>query len=215
MNSMTKIALVSASVLSIGALTACQSTNTVKDKDSDQARMMHGHQQKHDRKMTPEQREQFKQVRAERKQIGEQIKQACDGKAVGSAVQINAGDKTIAGTCVMTFKADHQAMKKMRAEHHQMKGEHRPMRGDMNGMRMQQGQPLTDAKRAELTKQFDQRLAERQAKQQAILKACQGQANGKAVQIKVGTQTINGKCEVRFQPKAPVAAAPAPVKSAA
>lgn len=211
MNSMTKIALVSASVLSIGALTACQSTNTVKDKDSDQARMMHGHQQKHDRKITPEQREQFKQVRAERKQMGEQIKQACDGKAVGSAVQIKASDKTIAGTCVMTFKADHQAMKKMRAEHHQMKGEHRPMRGDMKGMRMQQGEPLTNDKRAELTKQFDQRLANRQA----ILKACQGQANGKAVQIKVGTQTINGKCEVRFQPKAPVAAAPAPVKSAA
>ena len=77
---------------------------------------------------------------------------------------------------------------------------------------MQRGEPLTDAKRAELTKQFDQRLAERQAKQQAILKACQGKTDGSAVAIKVGEQQINGQCKVRFQPKAPVAPTTAPVK---
>ena len=214
MNSMTKIALVGASALSIGALTACQSTNTVKDKDSDHARMMHDHHQKHDHKMTPEQREQFQQARAERKQVIEQIQKACDSKAVGTAVQVKAGDKTIDGTCVMTFKADHKAAKHMRGEHRSMKGEHRPMRGDINGMQMKRGEPLTNAQRAELTKQFDQRLAERQAKQQAILKACQGQAHGKAVQLKVGAQSIDGKCEIRFQPKAPVTMTP-PVKSAA
>jgi hypothetical protein len=81
-------------------------------------------------------------------------------------------------------------------------------------MHMQRGEPLTDAKRAELTQQFDQRLAERQAKQQAIAKACLGKADGAAVQIKAGGQTINGKCEVRFQPKMPAQpAAPAPVKA--
>ena len=205
MNSMTKIALVGASVLSIGALTACQSTNTVQDKDNDHARMMHDHHQKHDRKMTPEQREKFQQARAERKQVIEQIQKACDSKAVGTAVQVKAGDKTIDGTCVMTFKADHKAAKHMRGEHRSMKGEHRPMRGDINGMQMKRGEPLTNAQRAELTKQFDQRLAERQAKQQAILKACQGQTDGKAVQVKAGAQTIDGKCAIRFQPKAPVA----------
>ena len=210
MNSMTKIALVGASVLSIGALTACQSTNTVQDKDSDHARMMHDHHQKHDRKMTPEQREKFQQARAERKQVIEQIQKACDSKAVGTAVQVKAGDKTIDGTCVMTFKADHKAARHMRGEHRSMKGEHRPMRGDINSMQMKRGEPLTNAQRAELTKQFDQRLAERQAKQQAILKACQGQTDGKAVQVKAGAQTIDGKCAIRFQPKAPVA-----VKSAA
>ena len=210
MNSMTKIALVGASVLSIGALTACQSTNTVKATDNDHARMMHDHHQKHDRKMTPEQREKFQQARAERKQVIEQIQKACDSKAVGTAVQVKAGDKTIDGTCVMTFKADHKAAKHMRGEHRSMKGEHRPMRGDINGMQMKRGEPLTNAQRAELTKQSDQRLAERQAKQQAILKACQGQTSGKAVQVKAGAQTINGKCAIRFQPKAPVA-----VKSAA
>ena len=211
---MTKIALVGASVLSIGALTACQSTNTVKATDNDHARMMHDHHQKHDRKMTPEQREKFQQARAERKQVIEQIQKACDSKAVGTAVQVKAGDKTIDGTCVMTFKADHKAAKHMRGEHRSMKGEHRPMRGDINGMQMKRGEPLTNAQRAELTKQFDQRLAERQAKQQAILKACQGQTDGKAVQLKVGAQSIDGKCEIRFQPKAPVTMTP-PVKSAA
>ena len=215
MNSMAKIALVSASILSMGALSACQSNNTVKDKDNDQARMMHGHHQKHERKMTPEQRQQFQQARTERKQLVEQIQKACDSKAAGTAVQIKANDKTIDGTCVMTFKADHQAMKKMRAEQQQMKGEYRPLRGEMKGMHMQHGEPLTDVKRAELTTQFDQRLAQRQAKQQAMLKACQGQANGKAVQLKVGAQSIDGKCEIRFHPKAPVTVTPAPVKSAA
>ena len=195
---MTKIALVSASVISIGALTACQSTNTVKDKDSDHARMMHDHHQKHDHKMTPEQRKQFQQTRAERKQVFEQIQKACDNKAVGQSVQIKAGDKTIDGTCSMRFKADRQDMKRM---HKEMMGMH----GEMKGMRMQHGEHLTDAKRAELTKQFDQRLAQHQAHQQAMLKACQGQPNGKAVQVKIGTHTINGKCEVRFQPKAPMA----------
>ena len=219
MNSMTKIALVGASVLSMGALTACQSTNTVKDTDNDHARMMHDHHQKHDRKMTPEQREKFQQARAERKQVVEQIQKACDSKAAGTAVQVKAGDKTIDGTCVMTFKADHKAAKHMRGEHRSMKGEHRPMRGDINSMQMKRGdinsmqmkrgEPLTNAQRAELTKQFDQRLAERQAKQQAILKTCQGQTDGKAVQVKAGAQTIDGKCAIRFQPKAPVAVKPA------
>jgi hypothetical protein len=220
MNSMTKIALVSASVLSIGALTACQSPHSVKDKDGDHARMMHDDRhQKHDHKMTPEQREQFKQARAERKQVFEQIQKACDNKAVGQSVQIKAGDKTIDGTCSMRFKADRQDMKRMHKEmmsmhgemkDTQMKGGHHPLRGEMKGMQMQ-GMPmqsaelLTDAKRAELTKQFDQRLAQHQAHQQAMLKACQGQPNGKAVQVKMGTHTINGKCEVRFQPKAPMA----------
>ncbi|CAB1217371.1 hypothetical protein [Acinetobacter bouvetii] len=205
MNSMTKMALVGASVFSMGALTACQSTNSVQDKEGDHARMMQDHHRMSDHKMTPEQREQFQQARAERQEVMKSIKTACDGKAVGSAVQVKAGEKTIDGTCMMRFTADRAAMKQMRREHH-------PMQGEMKDMRMMHhGEPLTDAKRAELTKQFDQRLAERQAHQQAMLKACQGKANGTAVQVKVGTHSMNGKCEVRFQPKMPVA--PAPVKS--
>lgn len=143
MNKMTKIALATASVLSVGALTACQSTQASKDMEQSQ------HMQ--------------------------DIKKACDGKAVGSAVQVKAGEQTLEGTCAISFKPNRDEMKR---------GEHRPMRGDQAG----------------------QRLAERQARQQAATKACQGQTDGKAVQIKVGTQTMDGKCIVHFQPKAPVSA---------
>lgn len=202
MKQMTKIALIGASVLSMGALTACQSTTA--PKDNDHGRIMKQHHGDHDRRMSPEQREHFKQMRAEQRQVFADMQKACDGKATGSTVQVKAGDKNIDGTCTMVFKADRQDMKKAR-------GEHRPMRGDIRGQ-MQRGEPLTDAKRAELTKQFDQRLAERQAKQQAIMKACQGKTDGSAVAIKVGEQQISGKCELRFQPKAPVAPTPAPVK---
>ena len=205
MNNMTKIALISASILSVGALTACQSTTSSQDKDH--SRMMKDHHGKHDRKMSPEQREQFEKSRAERKEVMKQIENACDNKANGSAVQITAGDKTIDGTCKMVFKPEHKAGGK------KMHGNDRPMRGDVNGpVHIKRGEPLTDAKRAELTKQFDQRLAERQAREQAIEKACQGQSNGKAVQIKAGTQTIDGKCEVRFQPNPSAIAKQAPAQ---
>ncbi len=40
-------------------------------------------------------------------------------------------------------------------------------RGQFRGMHMHRGEPLTDAKRAELTQQYDQRLAQRQAREQA------------------------------------------------
>ncbi|OTG80856.1 hypothetical protein B9T33_07705 [Acinetobacter sp. ANC 5054] len=209
MNNMTKMALISAGVLSMGALTACQSTTA--PKDADHGRMMKQHHGDHERKMSPEQREHFKEMRAEQRQVFTEMQKACDSKTVGTAVQVKAGDKAIDGTCVMTFKADRKAMKEARGEHKPMRGEHRPMRGDMQG-HMQRGEPMTDAQRAELTKQFDQRLAQRQAKQQAIAKACQGKTDGTAVAFKVGEQQINGKCEVRFQPKAPVAPTAAPVK---
>ncbi len=75
----------------------------------------------------------------------------------------------------MTFKPEHKAGQKMRAEHHSIKGEHRPMRGEMgNTMHMQRDEPLTDARRAELTQQFDQRLAERQAKATSDFKSLSG-----------------------------------------
>src|SRR5690606_841101 len=198
MQTMTKIALISAGVLSMGALTACQSTSNVPSNDHSAMMKHHEGKKQH---LTAEQREQFKVKRAERMQLAKQVQQACDNKAAGSAVQIKAGDKTIAGSCNMVFKADRKDMQGKRGEHRSMKGEHRPMRADVRGG-MMRGEPLTDAKRAELTKQFDQRLAQRQAQQQAMLQACQGKKDGTAAQIKVGEQTVNGKCLVRFHPKA-------------
>ena len=66
MKAMTKIVLVTASVMSMGALTACQSTQG--SKDDHQGRMMdrQNHNQQH-HKMSPEQREEMKQMHAQRK----------------------------------------------------------------------------------------------------------------------------------------------------
>ena len=212
---MSKIAILTASVLSVGALTACQTTTAPKDaKGSHQFDGRHADRM--DRRMSPEQREVFKARQEERKAAFEQIKKACDGKAVGQAVQVKFGEKTVDGTCNIQFKVDRKAMKENMQK---MRAEHRPMRGDINGMRMHRGEydghrgqqePLTDAKRAELTQQYDQRLAKRQARQQAIAQACKGQTDGKAVQIKIGEQTLNGQCEVRFHPNAPIAPSKAP-----
>lgn len=182
MQTMTKIALISASVLSMGALTACQSTSNVPNNDHPHMMKHHEGKKQH---LTPEQREQFKAKRAERMQFAKQLQQACDNKAVGSAVQIKTGDKTIDGTCKMVFKADHKEMK----SHRDMKAEHRPMRADMR-RGMMHGEVLTDAKRAELTKQFDQRLAQHQAHQQAMLQACQSKKDGTAAQIKMGKPSM-------------------------
>ena len=198
MNNMTKIALVGASILSVGALTACQSTTNTQDQKH--SRMMKEHNDKHDRKMSQEQREAFKQSRAEHREVMQKIHKACDNKAVGSTVQITAGDKTIDGTCVSHFKPEIKKADK------QQRQDHRPMRGEVRQGEFKRGEPLTDTQRAEMVKAFDQRLAEKQARQQAVAKACQGQQAGKAVQIKVGTQTLDGKCEVRFQPSAPLKA---------
>jgi len=98
-------------------------------------------------------------------------------------------------------------MKTARADFRGMKGEHRPMRGDFRAVPGQaSSETLTDAQRAEMVKKFDQRLARRQAQQQAMLQACQGKKDGAAAQIKLGDKMINGQCHVRFQPKAPIAA---------
>lgn len=202
MKAITKIALISASVLSMGALTACQSTSNVNEQ-KDHSRMMKHHEGQKQHRLTPEQREQFKAARAERMQLHKQIQQACDGKAVGSAVQIKAGDKTIDGQCKISFKPDHKGITGQRGEFRSMRGEHRPMRGEFRGG-MNRGEALTDSQRAEIVKQYDQRLSERQALQTAFANACKGQTHGKAVQVKAGTQTIDGQCIVHFQPNAPI-----------
>ena len=200
MNAMTKIAMLTTGLMTMGALTACQTTTAPQDQDP---RHLKAHHKQAN--MTPEQRELYKQKRAQRQQMFEQVKKACDGKAVGSAVQVKSGEHTIDGTCIITFKADRKEMKHVRGEERGMKGEHRashqPMRGDVRSFNQSRGEPLTDAKRKELSERYNQRLAQRQAQQQAVAKACLGQTHGKAVQIKVGEKTINGHCQVRFHPE--------------
>ncbi len=70
--------------------------------------------------------------------------------------------------------------------------------------RPQRGEVLTDAQRAEMTKQYDQRLAQRQAHQQACAKPAKVKPMVKNVQVKLGDQQLNGQCLVRFQPNQPI-----------
>ena len=212
MKAMTKVALVSASLLSMGALTACQTTTATAPQDAKQFK------KHHEQRMSPEMREKHQAHKAERKAFFEQSQKACDGKAVGQTAQVKVGDKTVDGAYVIQFKADRKDKaerkdaKQARGEFRGMRGEHRPMHGDSMHSDykghaykgdFKRGEPLTDAKRAELTQKYDQRLAKRQAQQQAFAQACTGQTDGKAVQIKLGEKTMNGKCHVRFQPKMP------------
>ncbi|MEG0342116.1 hypothetical protein ACK1JC_02740 [Acinetobacter sp. TY2] len=201
MKAMTKIVLVTASVISMGALTACQSTQGSKNDHHGRMMDRQDHNQHHN-KMSPEQREEMKQMHAQRKEMREQIQKACDGKTVGQTIQVKVGQQSVDGTCNMIFKADRKAMKEMRKNMRDDANTPRPdhMRHGMHHGGMNQDTMLTDAKRAELTKQFDQRLAQRQVQQQAIFKACQGQSNGKTVQVKFGEQTVDGTCIVKFNP---------------
>ncbi|OTG84703.1 hypothetical protein [Acinetobacter sp. ANC 4648] len=194
MKSMTKIALITASIISIGGLTACQSSTTSKDNYG--SPMMGQH--KGDRHISPEQREQMQQMRAQHKMMREQIKKACDGKTVGETVQINAGDKTLNGTCSIVFKADRKAMHEMK--HELRHDQSRMMYGHRGEKRMQE---MTTEQRAEMKQQFEQKRAERQAKWEAIQQACVGKSNGQAIQVKMGEKTINGTCVVRFKVQKP------------
>ncbi|WP_445116461.1 hypothetical protein [Acinetobacter sp. WZC-1] len=189
MKTMTKIAVVTASLISAGALTACQSTGAPKENYD--ARMTHA--DKHGRHMTPEQREQWKKFREQRKQIARQMKTACDGKAIGESVQIQSGDRTIAGSCHVVFQPDHKAMREMRAGF-------RNHEGRMNyKQRAEAMQDMTDEQRAEMKQQFQQKRTERRAQWQAVQNACSSQSNGKALQVKLGDKLIDGRCVMRFQ----------------
>src|SRR5690606_41416899 len=129
-----------------------------------------------------------------RRMLGKQMQRACEGKTIGSTVQLKAGDKTIEGQCNIFFKADRKEMKQ-RGEFRGMRGEHRPMQGNFRGG-MNGADVLTDTKRAELVKKYDQYLAVRQALQTAFARACQSKAPGKAVQVTIDVLPINGLCIV-------------------
>ena len=60
--------------------------------------------------------------------------------------------------------------------------------------------PLTAEQRAELDKKRSERLAQYQAKRDAIAKACEGKV-GQTIAIKVGEKTVNGTCQVNFKPE--------------
>lgn len=192
MKAMTKIALVSASILTAGALTACQSNPGPKD-GPDGRPMMHGEHHK----MSPEQREEMKQKRAQHKALRQQMQKACDGKAIGQTVQVTADQQNINGTCNIVFKPDHKAMKEMKQDFRR-DGEQRGHMMRHDGPRMKD---MTEEQRAQIKQEFAQKRAERKAQWDAIQKSCAGQTDGKAIQVKMGDKIIDGKCVVKFQPE--------------
>src|SRR5574343_178533 len=98
MNLFAKVALVSAVILSMGTLTACQSMTKPHDPP-----MQAGPQDPHHRHHAPRMSE---QDMAKHKAEFEQFKQACSNQPVVAKVQVKLADKTIAGTCELRFKPD-------------------------------------------------------------------------------------------------------------
>jgi len=190
MKAMTKIGLVTTSVLTIGTLTACQSTQTPKHDQKDRL-ITPRHD---DRNLSHEQREQRQKMHAQRKEIREQIQKACDGKTIGQTVQIKTEERTIEGSCNMIFKADRQSMKNMK----------RGFRQDEQTNRIRYDRPrmkdLTEEQRVQIKQQFEQKRAEHKAQWEAVQKACTGQPDGKVIQVKLGDKILNGKCMIKFQP---------------
>ncbi len=171
---MKKLAIATTVIAGALALTACQSQTQVQQPKHE--RMMKHHQ---DGRMAKQHMHGMHQA----------INQACDGKKAGENVSISAGQRSINGSCEMVFMPERgqHALK----SNYKMSERAAPLKRDA---------VLTDAQRAEMVKQFDLRLAERQAKQKAIQTACQGQTTGKAVHIKFAEQSIKGQCQLKFKP---------------
>lgn len=70
---------------------------------------------------------------------------------------------------------------------------------DREGKRMHK---LTAEERAKFEKDMQERRAQRDADRKALQQACEGKA-GQTISVKLGEQTIEGKCEIRFQPTKP------------
>lgn len=206
MNTLKKLAVITTSLIGAGALTACQSNTTPNEVQKSQQ-----FKAEHSQRFSPEKREEMRQLKAERKQVFEQIRNICEGKKVGTAVEVKAGEKTIPGTCAIRFEADRKDLRQMKSakqgdaekQTKEVQKPSRPMPNDFS--HRHPAEPLTDARRAELVKNYDQRLIQRQVKEQAFAQACQNQTSNKVIQLKVGEQTINGQCKVYFQPNQPAA----------
>ncbi|MBP1483678.1 hypothetical protein [Acinetobacter nosocomialis] len=89
------------------------------------------------------------------------------------------------------------------SEHHMMKD------GPRDGHHRMKHREFTPEQKAA----WEQHRAERQARFEQIQKACEGKANGQSVNVQVGDRTLEGTCNLRFEPKRPQPPmnAPAPV----
>lgn len=207
MNMTSRLGLISLSLVAVATLTACQSTATQHGKAEKQHQ--HGnpdgqyhkgqaHRGHHDRNMTPEQKQQWKQQSAGRKQLFKDMQQACDGKALGQSVQLKAGDQVVSGQCQMMFKPDQQAKAKYRDHGQQGRGDRN--HGMQQSMQGQQHRQLNAEQRQQRQAQFEAKREQRQAQWTAVQKACEGQPQGKAMQVKMGEKDIKGQCSITFKP---------------
>jgi hypothetical protein len=172
---MKKITIATTAAMSVLVLSACQSTTQVPQPKHE--RMMKHHQDRHMAQ---------KQQRGDRG-MQRAIAQACEGEKVGEQVDVTIGQRHVTGQCEMVFMPERG--QKLKSNY---KMQTRSTQTPRNAV-------MTDAERAEMVKEFDLRLAQRQAQQKAIQSACQGQTTGKAVQIKFGEHSINGQCQVKFK----------------
>ncbi len=198
MNMTSRLGLISLSLVAVATLTACQSTATQQGKPEQQlhqpghpdgqyhkGQARRGH---HDRNMTPEQKQQWQQQSAGRKQLFKDMQTACDGKALGQSVQLKAGDRVVSGQCQMMFKADQQTKGKYRGH-----GMHQGMQGQKHG-------EMTAEQRQQRRAQFEAKREQRQAQWTAVQKACEGQPQAKTMQVKIGDKDIKGQCMMSFKP---------------
>ncbi|GAA5016512.1 hypothetical protein GCM10023206_28330 [Acinetobacter puyangensis] len=70
---------------------------------------------------------------------------------------------------------------------------------DREGKRLHK---LTAEERAKFEEKMQEHRAQRDADRKALQQACEGKA-GQTISVKLGDQSVEGKCEVRFQPTKP------------
>lgn len=164
---MKKILLVSGVVASAVIVSACQSTTPVQSAKSE--RMM-----KHKNE---------RMYKGHPHAMRHAMAKTCEGKAAGDTVQAALGKRTLQGQCEMVF---------MPKRDQNLKSNYK-----MSQPLTRSQDPLTDAKRAEMVKQFDLRLAQKQALQTA----CQGQTVGQNIELKFAEKNIQGQCVLKFKPQ--------------
>lgn len=70
---------------------------------------------------------------------------------------------------------------------------------DREGKRLHK---LSAEERAKFEQKFQEHHAQREAKYKALQQACEGKV-GQTINVKLGEQTVEGKCEVHFKPTKP------------
>ncbi|WP_343595675.1 hypothetical protein [Acinetobacter sp.] len=180
MNTLSKITIATAALLSMGALTACQSTANRPDQPT---RGSHHHP------LTDQEKEQ-------RRANFEQIKQACNGKSVGDSAQVTFNNgKTITGQCELGFRPTPPAG--------QMAPQNAPMPAP-NATGDQPPMPAPNVTGDQPPMPPKDQAMMRHHKHRGDFKVfqhvCDGRTAGQALKVTFKDKTVFGTCEVKFRP---------------